>query len=142
MHFIVYSFRVWTHFDLYLQYGYGGFPYWEVLGLLPCACACLVNFRVPIFGTFIALYALYDSGSIIYGYVVLGNDCSFDTLLTTRPVLRITGTCRQLQRWWMFGMQLYVNELMVKKLSTFGAVIVVMLIYYRVSTICMLFASR
>lgn len=30
-------------------------------------------------------------------------------------------------------MQLYVNELMVKKLSTFGAVIVVMLIYYRVS---------
>lgn len=75
---------VWTHFDLYLQYGYGGFPYWEMLGLLPCACACLVNFRVPIFGTFIALYALYDSGSIIYGYVrvlggrakalVLGND--------------------------------------------------------------------
>jgi hypothetical protein len=29
-------------------------------------------------------------------------------------------------------MQLYVNELMVKKLATFGAVIAVMMIYYRV----------
>lgn len=32
-------------------------------------------------------------------------------------------------------MQLYVNELMVKKLSIFGAVIAVMLIYYRVCVI-------
>ena len=51
---------------------------------------------------------------------------------TTGTLGTRTDTRRQVQRWRLYGMQLYVNELMVKKLSAFGAVVAVMLIYYQV----------
>jgi len=85
-------------FEYYYSYNVPGFP-WTAVPLIPCTLAVLVNFKVHIFASFVAFAGLKDSLTITYF---------------------------QFKRWLSFNQPLYINELMVKKFSTLGCIILIL----------------
>jgi len=85
-------------FEYYYSYGVPGFP-WTALPLIPCTIAVFLNLKVHIFGSFVVFAALKDSMTITY---------------------------YQLTRWLVYSQPLYINELMVKKFSTLGCMLLIL----------------
>jgi uncharacterized membrane protein YphA (DoxX/SURF4 family) len=88
-----------SDFEYYIYYGVPGFPFSALL-LIPFTVMVLLNIYLPFFGSYLAFIALSDS---------------------------ITITYTQITKWLFYSQQLYINELMVKKFSILGCIILLML---------------
>mmetsp|Transcript_45705 Transcript_45705/g.112018 ORF Transcript_45705/g.112018 Transcript_45705/m.112018 type:complete len:328 (-) Transcript_45705:97-1080(-) len=88
----------YTYITYWRYYNVQGIP-WASFVMLPCALLVAANVKVHVFATVVMLLAMRDAGAISY---------------------------HQFYEWWYRGQQLYVNELMVKKFSMAGAVLMVL----------------
>lgn len=87
-----------TNFNYWYKYNVPGVP-WTAFPMFPCALFVLFNFKTHIFGSILVLLAAKDAGHITYN---------------------------QLYIWLVYKHDLYINELMVKKLSMTGAMVMIL----------------
>jgi len=93
----------WTAIDIWRKFPHHspGVPYSSFV-MLVCSVAVMVNRWIPrvyLFGLVLTLLAASDTGHIIY---------------------------QQFVSWWFMGRELYINELMVKKFSMLGSMVMVL----------------
>jgi len=88
-----------TNLNYWYSYNVPGFP-WMSMPKLLCALLVLFNVKVNIFGIILALLAAWDASQLIY---------------------------HQLYLWIVNGQELYFNELMFKKTSMMGSVVMILI---------------
>jgi len=98
-----------TNIRFWYPYGVPGVPYSAFL-MLPAAIFCGINRDIPLGGGF-------RIRAFVFGLVLL--------LLSMKDAYSILS--HQFSEWWYQGKELYINELMVKKASTIGAVLMLLL---------------
>lgn len=91
----------WTNVDLWNRYPRHFTTPWQSFAMLPCAVLVLISYRIPkvyLFGLSLCILAFLDAWHIIW---------------------------QQIVAWWWYNRDLYINELMVKKFSMLGAIVMV-----------------
>jgi len=87
-----------SDFEYYYSFNVPGFPF-MALPTLICTLAVLANWKVHIFGSILSFVACKDAVAISYA---------------------------QFAKWWFYSNPLYINELMVKKFSILGCILLVL----------------